>query len=65
MFEVKPVPAWQIKLFTAAQLIQPILDTPSLGPATRLALSGEEIMRNAADTAARSELEISGAFRRR
>jgi hypothetical protein len=65
MFEFKPVPAWQIKLFTAAQLIQPILDTPSIeSPAVRLALRGEEIMQNARDTAARSELEISGAFRR-
>jgi hypothetical protein len=65
VFELKPVPAWQIKLFTAARLIQPILDTPSLSPASRLALRGEEIMRNAADTAARSQLEISGAHRRR
>jgi hypothetical protein len=65
MFKVKPVPAWELKLLSAAQLIQPILDTPSLSPATRLALRGEEIMQNAADSAARSELEISGAFRRR
>lgn len=65
MFELKPVPAWQIKLFTARQLVQEIIDTPSLSPATRLALSGESIMRNARDTAARSEFEISGALRRR
>ena len=68
MFEFKPVPvpAWELKLLTAAQLIQPILGTPSLeGAAMRLALSGEGIMRNARDTAARSQLEISGAFRRR
>lgn len=68
MFEYKPVPvpAWELKHLTAVQLIQPILDTPSLeGAAIRLALRGEEIMRNASDTAARSELEISGAFRRR
>jgi hypothetical protein len=65
MFEFKPLPAWQIKLFTAAQLIRPILDTPSLSPASRLALRGEEIMQNAADTAARSQLEIADAFRRR
>jgi hypothetical protein len=66
MFEFKPLPAWQIKLFTAAQLVQPILDTPSLeGAATRLALRGEEIMRTDADTAARSHLEIADAFRRR
>lgn len=66
MYTVRPVPAWELKLLTARQLIQPILDTPSLeSPATRLALRGEEIMQNARDTAARSELEISGAFRRR
>jgi hypothetical protein len=65
MFTVRPVPKWELKLLTAAQLIQPILDTPSLSPATRLALSGEHIMRNVRDTAARSELEISGALRRR
>jgi hypothetical protein len=65
MFTVRPVPAWELKLLTTAQLIQPILDTPSLSPATRLALSGEQIMQNARDTAARGELEISGAFRRR
>jgi hypothetical protein len=65
MFEFKPVPAWQIKLFTARQLVQDIIDTPSLSPATRLALSGERIMQNARDTTARSELEIRGAFRRR
>jgi hypothetical protein len=65
MFKVKPVPAWELKLLTAAQLIQPILDTPSLSPATRLALSGEEIMQNARDTAVRSQLEIADAFRRR
>jgi hypothetical protein len=65
MFTVKPVPAWELKLLTAAQLIQPILDTPSLSPATRLALSGEEIMQNARDTAVRSQLEIADAFRRR
>jgi hypothetical protein len=65
MFEFKPVPAWQIKLFTARQLVQEIIDTPSLSPATRLALSGERIMQNARDTAARSQLEIVDAFRRR
>jgi hypothetical protein len=68
MFEFKPVPvpAWELKLLTARQLIQPILDTPSLeGAAQRLALRGFDIMQNARDTAARSELEISGAFRRR
>lgn len=65
MLEPKPLPAWQIKLFTARQLVQEIIDTPSLSPATRLALSGEQIMQNARDTAARGELEISGAFRRR
>jgi hypothetical protein len=66
MFEFKPLPAWQIKLFTARQLVQEIIDTPSLeSPATRLALSGERIMQNDRDTAARSQLEISGAFRRR
>lgn len=66
MFEIKPPAAWELKLLTAAQLIQPILDTPSLeGAALRLALRGERIMQNARDTAARSELEISGAFRRR
>jgi hypothetical protein len=64
MFEFKPAPAWQIKLFTARQLVQEIIDTPSLSPATRLALSGERIMQNARDTAARSQLEISGAYRR-
>jgi len=64
MFESKPAAAWEIRFLTAAQLIQPILDTPSLSPATRLALRGEDIMRNAADAAARSELEISGAFRK-
>jgi hypothetical protein len=66
MFNLKSVPAWELKLLTAAQLIQPILDTPSLeSPAVRLALRGEEIVRNAEDTAAQSQLEISGAFRRR
>jgi hypothetical protein len=65
MFEFKPAPAWQIKLLTARQLVQEIIDTPSLSPAMRLALSGEEIMQNARKTAARSQLEISGAFRRR
>jgi len=63
MFTARPVPAWELKLLTAAQLIQPILDAPSLSPATRLALGGEEIMRNARDTAARSQLEIADAFR--
>jgi hypothetical protein len=65
MFTVRPAHAWELKFLTAAQLIQPILDTPSLSPATRLALSGERIMQNARDIAARGELEISGAFRRR
>jgi hypothetical protein len=65
MFNPKPVPAWELKLLSAAQLVQPILDTPSLSPATRLALRGEEIMQNARDTAARSQLEIADAFRRR
>jgi hypothetical protein len=66
MFTVRPVPAWELKLLTTAQLIQPILDTPSLeSAATRLALTGEQITRNARDAAARSELEISGTFRRR
>lgn len=66
MFEIKAPAAWELKLLTAAQLIQPILDTPSLeGAATRLALSGERILQNARDVAARSQLEISGAFRRR
>jgi hypothetical protein len=65
MFEFKPAPKWQIKLFTARQLVQEIIDTPSLSPATRLALSGERIMRNAEDQRARGELEISNAFRRR
>jgi hypothetical protein len=64
MYEFKPAAPWEIKLFTARQLVQEIIDTPSLSPATRLALSGEEIMRNARDTAARSQLEISGAYRR-
>jgi hypothetical protein len=65
MFNFKPTPAWQIKLLTARQLVQEIIDTPSLSPATRLALSGEEIMRRARETAARGELEIRKAFRRR
>jgi hypothetical protein len=67
MFEyrAKSPAAWEIRFLTAAQPIQPILDTPSLSPATRLALRGERIMQNARDTAARGELEISGAFRRR
>ena len=65
MFEFKAVPAWELKLLTAAQLIQPILDTPSLSPATRLALRGEEIMQNARDTAARGQLEIADTYRRR
>jgi hypothetical protein len=64
-FKPVPVPAWELKLLTAAQLIRPILDTPSLSPATRLALRGEEIMRNAEDEAARSQLEIADAFRHR
>jgi hypothetical protein len=59
------VAPWEIKLLSTAQLIQPILDTPSFSPATRLALHGEEIMQNARDTAARSQLEIADAFRRR
>jgi hypothetical protein len=63
MLEFKPAPAWQIKLFTARQLVQEIIDTPSLSPATRLALSGERIMQNARDTAARSQLEIADAYR--
>lgn len=63
MITTRPVPAWELKLLTAAQLIQPILDAPSLSPATRLALHGEEIMRNARDTAARGQLEIADAFR--
>lgn len=64
MFEYKfrPPAAWELKVLTAAQLIQPILDTPSLSPATRLALSGEEIMRNSREQALRSEMEISGAL---
>lgn len=65
MFEFKPAPAWELKLLTAAQLIQPILDTLSLSPAARLALRGFEIVQNARDTATRSQLEISGALRRR
>jgi len=66
MFKANPVPAWELKILTAAQLIQPILDTPSLeGPATRLARRGFDIMQNARDTAARSQLEIADAFRRR
>ena len=66
MFKPVPVPAWELKLLTARQLIQPILDTPSLeGAAVRLARRCFDIMQNARDTAARSELEISGAFRRR
>jgi hypothetical protein len=65
MFTIKPPAAWELKLLTAAQLIQPILDTPSLSPATRLALNGERIMQNARDTAARSQLEIADAFRRK
>ncbi len=64
MFKVEPVPAWELKLLTAAQIIRPILDTPSLSPAMRLALRGEEIMQNARDAAARGQLEISGALRR-
>ncbi len=65
MFEFKPAAPWEIKLFTARQLVQEIIDTPSLSPAIRLALSGEEIMRNAADSAARSQLEIADAYRHR
>jgi hypothetical protein len=65
MFKFKPVPAWQIKLFTARQLVQQVIDTSSHSPATRLALSGERIMQNARDTAARSHLEIADAYRRR
>jgi hypothetical protein len=64
-YQFRPPAAWELKLLTAAQLIQPILHAPSLSPATRLALSGERIMQNARDVAARSQLEISGAFRRR
>jgi hypothetical protein len=66
MFEYKfrPPAAWEIKLLTARQLLQPILDTPSLeSPATRLALSGERIIQNARDTVARSQLEIADAYR--
>jgi hypothetical protein len=63
MFTVRPVPAWELKLLTAAQLIQPILDTPSLSPATRLALSGEQIAQNARDIAARGEMDIERAYR--
>jgi hypothetical protein len=56
---------WMQKMLTNSQLFRIITDTPSFeSPATRLALSGEEIMRNARDTAARSQLEISGAIRR-
>jgi hypothetical protein len=66
MFGFKPAAAWEIKYLTAAQLIQPILDTPSLeSPAARLALRGEEIMQKARDSAARSQLEIADVFRRR
>jgi hypothetical protein len=65
MYGFKRAAPWEIRLFTARQLVQEIINTPSLSPATRLALSGEEIMKNARDTAARSELEISGALRRR
>ena len=64
MFAVRSVPAWELKLLTAAQLIQPILDTPSLSQPTRLALRGEEIMRDAEDSAARGQLEIADAFRK-
>jgi hypothetical protein len=32
MFEFKPVPAWQIKLLTARQLVQEIIDTSMQGP---------------------------------
>jgi hypothetical protein len=64
LFKPLPVPTWELKLLTAAQLVQPLLDTPSLSPASRLALSGEAILQNARDTAARSQLEISGAYRR-
>jgi hypothetical protein len=65
MFEIKPPAAWEIKLFAAAQLLNPILDTPSLSPTTRLALRGFDIMQNAEDQRARSQLEIADAFRRR
>jgi hypothetical protein len=49
MFEFKPVPAWQIKLFTARQLVQDIIDTPSLSPATRLSPLLIECLRVGAD----------------
>jgi hypothetical protein len=48
-----------------AKIIDNVLATPSYTPPLLLALSGEEIMQNARDTAARSQLEISGALRRR
>jgi hypothetical protein len=56
---------WQQKLLKSGQLLRIILAEPSYSPPLRLALNGEEIMRRARETAARGELEISGAFRRR
>jgi hypothetical protein len=54
-----------MKATVSAELIQPILDTPSLSPATRLALSGERIMQNARDIVVRGEMDIERAYRRR
>jgi hypothetical protein len=65
MFTIKPPAAWELKLLTAAQLLQPILARPSLeGPSLRLALRGEEITRIARDTAIRGQMDIERASRR-
>jgi hypothetical protein len=64
-YRFRPAADWEIRLLSTAQLLQPLLNTPSYSPATRLALSGFEVEQNTRDSAARGQLEISGAFRRR
>jgi hypothetical protein len=59
------VPAWQLKLLSASDVMRIALDSPNISPATRLAHSGFAIMANAADQRAQGELEISDAYRRR
>jgi hypothetical protein len=56
---------WQQRILTQSRLLRIITDPPSFSPATRLALSGEAILQNACDTAARGRLEIADAFRKR
>jgi len=66
MFTLRPVPAWELKLLTAAQLILPILDTPKVPPAFvemhRLVVEGE---RNRRMQETQFQFDMERAFRRR